>query len=70
MPLKCPKCGASWVDIDVKSEDIIWKSNGRKCKIGEKMVEAVDPIWQKATCRNCGIVFVPSDIDRERVEFT
>jgi len=51
---KCPNCGRNLWNIDKK--DIKWIPNGHKYKMGNKMVEAVDPVPIKGTCGWCDAV--------------
>jgi Zn ribbon nucleic-acid-binding protein len=66
---KCPKCGHSFYDIDDK-KDMKWVKNGHKYKMGNKMVEAVDPVPIRGTCCYCHTVVEFEQLKRERVEFT
>jgi hypothetical protein len=66
----CPKCGKK--EYDIKQKDIVWKPNGHKYKMGDKVVEAVDPIALRGTCTYCRTVvdFKVKDMNREKVDFT
>ena len=66
---KCPECGNNLWEIDDK-KDIKWVLNGHKYNMGNKMIEAVDPIWIRGTCGYCKTVVDFEDLRKEKVEFT
>jgi predicted Zn-ribbon and HTH transcriptional regulator len=73
-PLLCPKCGADWRDVEVKTEDIKWIPSGRFVQLGSlpNKVQAFDPVAQKATCKRCGTTFscISRIPEKEAIEFT
>ncbi len=54
----------------MKQEDIQWVPNGHKCRMGEKIIEAVDPYPLKVTCKRCGKYFTVDQKLKEKVKFT
>lgn len=66
---KCPKCGRNLWNIDDK-KDIKWVPSGRKYMMGDKLVEAVEPVPIRGTCGWCDTVVDFKELKREKVEFT
>lgn len=73
----CPKCGAGWQNIEFLPENIRWVPNGHLCRIGNNVVEAVDPEPIKGTCKMCETVIdfdklklEKKEREKEKVEFT
>lgn len=65
----CPTCKCRLYNLDDK-KDMKWIPNGHKYKMGNDIVEAVDPVVIRGICVHCHTVVDFEELIKERVEFT